>query len=35
MAVSFDFTGQNVLVIGGTSGINLGIARSFAALGKV
>ncbi len=33
MAVSFDFTGQNVLVIGGTSGINLGIALAFSSRG--
>lgn len=33
MTVSFDFTGKNVFVVGGTSGINLGIAKSFAAAG--
>lgn len=31
--VSFDFTGANVFVAGGTSGINLGIARGFAQAG--
>lgn len=31
--VSFDFTGTNVLVFGGTSGINLGIADAFARAG--
>jgi NAD(P)-dependent dehydrogenase (short-subunit alcohol dehydrogenase family) len=29
------FRDKTVFVTGGTSGINLGIARSFAALGKV
>ena len=33
MSVSFDFAGKNVLVVGGTSGINLGIAEGFAAAG--
>ena len=33
MTVSFDFTGKNVFVVGGTSGINLGIAEAFAAAG--
>ena len=28
--IQFDFTGQRVLVVGGTSGINRGIARAFA-----
>lgn len=32
-SVSFDFTGANVLVFGGTSGINLGIAEGFAKAG--
>ncbi|MEL6700108.1 MAG: SDR family oxidoreductase [Pseudomonadota bacterium] len=32
-SASFDFTGKNVFVVGGTSGINLGIAQSFAAAG--
>jgi NAD(P)-dependent dehydrogenase (short-subunit alcohol dehydrogenase family) len=30
---SFDFSGKNVFVFGGTSGINLGIAESFMAAG--
>ncbi|MGE4634881.1 MAG: SDR family oxidoreductase [Arenicellales bacterium] len=30
MTIEFDFADQNVLVIGGTSGINLGIAQGFA-----
>ena len=33
MSATFDFTGKRVLVFGGTSGINLGIARSFASAG--
>lgn len=33
MASSFDFTGKNVFVAGGTSGINLGIAHAFARAG--
>ena len=33
MKASFDYTGCNVFVAGGTSGINLGIARAFAAAG--
>ncbi|MEL6597858.1 MAG: SDR family oxidoreductase [Pseudomonadota bacterium] len=33
MTASFDFSGKNVFVVGGTSGINLGIAKSFAAAG--
>lgn len=33
MALSLDFTGQSVFVAGGSSGINLGIARAFAAHG--
>lgn len=33
MRASFDYTGCNVFVAGGTSGINLGIARAFAARG--
>lgn len=32
-SVSFNFTGTNVLVFGGTSGINLGIAQAFARAG--
>lgn len=33
MDVSFDFSGKNVFVVGGTSGINLGIAQAFAQAG--
>ncbi|MEO1001109.1 MAG: SDR family NAD(P)-dependent oxidoreductase, partial [Pseudomonadota bacterium] len=33
MKASFDFSGANVLVFGGTSGINLGIAEEFAKAG--
>jgi NAD(P)-dependent dehydrogenase (short-subunit alcohol dehydrogenase family) len=33
MKASFDYTGCNVFVAGGTSGINLGIAKAFAAAG--
>ncbi|HEV7577454.1 MAG TPA: SDR family oxidoreductase [Caldimonas sp.] len=33
MNFSFDFTGRNVFVFGGTSGINLGIAEAFVAAG--
>jgi NAD(P)-dependent dehydrogenase (short-subunit alcohol dehydrogenase family) len=33
MKASFDYTGCTVFVAGGTSGINLGIARAFAACG--
>lgn len=33
MTVTFDYSGKNVFVVGGTSGINLGIAQSFAAAG--
>ena len=33
MTASFDFKDSNVFVFGGTSGINLGIARCFAAAG--
>lgn len=33
MKTTFDYTGANVFVSGGTSGINLGIARAFAARG--
>lgn len=32
-APQFDFTAKNVMVFGGTSGINLGIAKGFAAAG--
>ena len=32
-APEFDFTGKTVMVFGGTSGINLGIAKGFAAAG--
>ena len=31
--IPFDFTGTNVIVVGGTSGINLGIAQEFARAG--
>lgn len=33
MTATFNFTGQNVIVFGGTSGINLGIAIGFAKAG--
>ncbi|MEM9049767.1 MAG: SDR family oxidoreductase [Pseudomonadota bacterium] len=33
MKAAFDFTGAHVCVFGGTSGINLGIAKGFAAAG--
>lgn len=33
MSASFDFSGKRVFVFGGTSGINLGIAKRFAAAG--
>lgn len=33
MNATFDMTGRNVFVAGGTSGINLGIAKCFAAAG--
>ena len=33
MSFSFDFHDKNVLVFGGTSGINLGIAQAFAGAG--
>ena len=33
MSVEIDFSGKNVVVIGGTSGINRGIAELFAAKG--
>ena len=33
MKASFDYTGRTVFVAGGTSGINLGIAKAFAAAG--
>lgn len=33
MAIDFGIAGKNVFVFGGTSGINLGIARAFAAQG--
>ena len=33
MNATFDFTGRSVLVFGGTSGINLGIAEAFARAG--
>lgn len=33
MTMQFDFSGKNVFVVGGTSGINLGIAQGFAHWG--
>lgn len=33
MTMTFDFSGQNVFVVGGTSGINYGIAQGFARWG--
>ena len=33
MSVTFDFQGKTVIVVGGTSGINRGIAQSFAQAG--
>ena len=33
MTATFDYTGRNVFVAGGTSGINLGIAKAFASAG--
>ena len=33
MMATFDYTGRTVFVAGGTSGINLGIAKAFAAAG--
>ncbi len=33
MELNLDFSGKNVFVVGGTSGINLGIAQAFAAAG--
>ena len=33
MSMTFDFSGQNVFVVGGTSGINFGIAQGFARWG--
>ena len=33
MNATFDYTGRNIFVAGGTSGINLGIAKAFAAAG--
>lgn len=33
MTLAFDYTGKNVIVFGGTSGINLGIAEGFAKAG--
>ena len=33
MTMTFDFSGHNVFVVGGTSGINYGIAQGFARWG--
>ena len=33
MQANFDFSGKRVFIFGGTSGINLGIGRSFATAG--
>ncbi len=33
MAISIDFRNKNILVVGGTSGINRGIAETFATQG--
>ena len=33
MAIAFDFANKNVLVVGGTSGINRGVAETFAKAG--
>ena len=33
MSATFDFSGKRVFIFGGTSGINLGIARCFASVG--
>ena len=33
MTMTFDFSGKNVFVVGGTSGINYGIAQGFARWG--
>ncbi|MEM6303731.1 MAG: SDR family oxidoreductase [Pseudomonadota bacterium] len=33
MSMTFDFSGQNVFVVGGTEGINFGIAQGFARWG--
>jgi NAD(P)-dependent dehydrogenase (short-subunit alcohol dehydrogenase family) len=33
MSAQFNFSGKNVFVVGGTSGINLGIACGFARWG--
>ena len=33
MNVQFDFTGRHVMVFGGTTGINFGIAQAFARQG--
>ena len=34
MSMTFDFSGQNVFVVGGTSGINSGISQGFARWGS-
>ena len=33
MAISLDFSGKTVMVVGGTSGINRGVAETFARHG--
>ena len=33
MSITLEYSGKNILVIGGTSGINLGVAQAFARHG--